>query len=893
MHNKYKLYVISHTHWDREWYQTFQGFRKRLVYMMDHLIGNMEKDPNYKYFHMDGQTITLEDYLRIRPENEERLRKLISDGRIIIGPWYVMPDEFLVSGESLVRNLQKGFAVSKSFGVEPMKNGYVVDIFGHNSQFPQILKGFGIDSAVLYRGIGDYPKDAFSWEAADGSSVLCIKLDRDRSYSNFYFAVRWPFDGREYEKKELVSRMKELLKLSGGLAVSENILMMDGVDHIEIEPELPKIISILNENMDGIEIKHSTLEEFAKAQMSSGTDLEVVRGELYNVGQKGVNNQVLKNVLSSMVHIKQMNDECETLLTRWAEPFDTVLGQLDNKNQNMGGFLREAWQYLLQNHPHDSICGCSISRVHLDNEYRFDQVKDIGQEVLKQDLDALVSQINTSTLDMPYAIVLFNAGQKDYDGIVEADIELPSGSQNNFKIYGKNGMEMPYQLMEVRKGSIKGLFNFGRLPEFQPRDIYHIAFHAEVPSIGYSTYWYEEYKNIAPQFGDYTFREFHAPARYIGTMQTGHRTWENEYLKVYINDNGTLNVTNLQTTKEYRDLLIFEDCADVGDGWNYRKPLKDSRYLSLGGSADISVENEGPLATCWKIIQTMNLPVGMSVTGTERSTETSKFKITTLVEMKKGSPRLEFKTFVDNNISEHRLRVIFPSCLSTGEFYTSTPFYLQQRDIMKPDRSNYAELETGVFPNQGVIALQDEKDCFALFNKGLYEVEITEDAGRAVALTLFRSFRNEVGRDEGELSFMKRGMTFEYALELNPSGTCHGDIMVSGDAWRTGIKSICTDNHSGGLGIQSSFLKISIPGAVLSAFKTGKDEMVVVRLYNCTDADTEGNITIFGKPRKAYILDLNENITEETDIEGNTVQVQLKAAKILTLGFEMQRSEFL
>lgn len=416
MSGKYKLLIISHTHWDREWYQTFQGFRKRLVFMMDHLIEKMEKDPDYKYFHMDGQTIMLEDYLKIRPENEGRLRKLIKDGRIIIGPWYVMPDEFLVSGESLVRNLQKGFTVSKEYDAEPMKNGYVVDIFGHNSQFPQILRGFGIDSALLYRGIGDYPEDALIWEAVDGSGVLCIKMDRERSYSNFYFAIRWPFDGREYDKEELVSRMKKMIKYSGETAVSDNLLMMDGVDHIEIEPALPQIISILNENIDNIEIKQCTLEEFAKVQMKvAGDRLKTIKGELYNVGQRGINNQVLKNVLSSMVHIKQMNNECEVLLTRWVEPFDTILAHigglernmagiaqnagvlarktkgLDHNisgysqnsgvlDQNMGGFIDEAWHFLFQNHPHDSICGCSISRVHSDNEYRFIQVKDIGEE---------------------------------------------------------------------------------------------------------------------------------------------------------------------------------------------------------------------------------------------------------------------------------------------------------------------------------------------------------------------------------------------------------------------------------------------------------------------------------------------------------------------------------
>jgi len=294
MDKKLKLFIVSHTHWDREWYRTFQAFRKRLVSILDELIEYMEKEPEYRYFHLDGQTVVLEDYLKIRPENESRLRNLIKHGRIIIGPWYVMPDEFLVSGESLVRNMQKGFVISHSYGVEPMKCGYVVDIFGHNSQIQQILQGFGIDSAILFRGMGDYPKDAFRWIAENGSSVLAVRLDEDRCYSNFYFAIRWPFAGREYEREELVSRMRELLEYNQTRRVSDNMLMMDGVDHIGIEKRLPEIISILNEDITEIELVHSTLEDFIRSQKQFYSSLDSIKGELYKLGHKGVNNWLLK-----------------------------------------------------------------------------------------------------------------------------------------------------------------------------------------------------------------------------------------------------------------------------------------------------------------------------------------------------------------------------------------------------------------------------------------------------------------------------------------------------------------------------------------------------------------------------------------------------------------------
>ena len=141
------VHIVAHTHWDREWYLTFQQFRVHLVRLVDKLIDVMRKE-EYCCFTLDGQTVVLEDYLEIRPENEVALLDLVRSGRLLIGPWYVLPDVFLVSGESLVRNLQMGHRVAQRFG-EPMKVGYMPDQFGFITQMPQILSQFGIDSAVI------------------------------------------------------------------------------------------------------------------------------------------------------------------------------------------------------------------------------------------------------------------------------------------------------------------------------------------------------------------------------------------------------------------------------------------------------------------------------------------------------------------------------------------------------------------------------------------------------------------------------------------------------------------------------------------------------------------------------------------------------------------------
>ncbi|MFH1742528.1 MAG: hypothetical protein ABIH23_26280, partial [bacterium] len=114
------LVIVPHTHWDREWYMPFESFRKRLVFVMDHLMEVLEKDRTFKYFELDGQTAVLSDYLAIRPENEEHLKKLIGKGRLLVGPWYIQPDEFLVTGESLIRNLRMGIKLAGKFGKASM-----------------------------------------------------------------------------------------------------------------------------------------------------------------------------------------------------------------------------------------------------------------------------------------------------------------------------------------------------------------------------------------------------------------------------------------------------------------------------------------------------------------------------------------------------------------------------------------------------------------------------------------------------------------------------------------------------------------------------------------------------------------------------------------------------
>lgn len=231
------FHIISHTHWDREWYKTFETYRVKLVKVVDNLMDLLESNQEYESFMLDGQLIVLEDYLVIKPENRERLKKLIRKGRIVVGPWYIQPDEFIPSGESLIRNLLIGLQIGDEFG-HVMEIGYLPDSFGQTAQLPQVLKGCGIDHAVIWRGLSDedLTKKEFVWQGLDDSQVIGHYLPL--GYEN----AKWLSTDLEESKKVIQTNTDAHLNFTD----SDQILLLCGYDQREANPDLPEIIKTLN-----------------------------------------------------------------------------------------------------------------------------------------------------------------------------------------------------------------------------------------------------------------------------------------------------------------------------------------------------------------------------------------------------------------------------------------------------------------------------------------------------------------------------------------------------------------------------------------------------------------------------------------------------------------------
>lgn len=402
---QYTVHVVSHTHWDREWYRTQAQFRLSLVNTVDTVLQYFRESPGFRCFLLDGQSILVEDYLELRPEHRDEIRHYVAERRLFIGPWYTQPDEFLVSGESLVRNLQLGIGTARQYG-RTMKLGWIPDTFGHISQLPQIFNEFGIGSAALTRGIGDQlpePRIEFSWRGADGSEVLVLhQLQGYFSAGLLAFPFFWGDTSNIAPSTERATvRVSRLLSSLKQATSGHHLVLWNGADHMPPEPAIAETIDELNDIDQDCHFIHSDVETLAAAVRLENTDRPVITGELR--GSRF--HPLLYSILSTRTYLKQRNSRIQRLLERYTEPTAALASIVPPTRRDDGSEgkyhypqaeIREAWKLLLQNHGHDSIGGCSIDQVHREMITRFDQAEQIAERIADDSLHHLANSIDTT-----------------------------------------------------------------------------------------------------------------------------------------------------------------------------------------------------------------------------------------------------------------------------------------------------------------------------------------------------------------------------------------------------------------------------------------------------------------------------------------------------------------
>ena len=879
-----EVHVVSHAHWDREWYQPFQQYRRRLVGTVDEVLAILERDPAYRYFWLDGQTVVLEDYLEIRPENEARLCRLIQDGRLGVGPWYVQPDEALVSGEALVRNLLLGHRLVARFGGRVPRVGYVPDIFGHISQLPQILAGFGIDNACLWRGLhGDgYPSE-LSWEGADGTRVLLVHFSDHWGYSDWFANVRRPFLEREPEPEELAQAVAKYLAYKGERATVPVVLAMDGCDHTEPDPRLPRWLAVLGERLPGVRFIHSSPEQYLARLRELVRKPRRVQGELREPAKIAAGNWLLNGVLSSRIHLKQRNAACQTLLERWAEPA-AALAAVYASRPYPRAYLRAAWRHLLQNHAHDSICGCSVDQVHQDMLYRFDQAALIAEETAQEALQALAAGVGVAEgTPGSHLLILFNPGPMPLEGTFLVDLELPaepltrhralSDPNRHFvRVYDGEGREMPAQLCALAQHEPRWRRPHQGLPQQEAVDRFTVALRVSVPPCGYASYTYERAS---------------WPARTSGRMAAGPRTWEGRNLRLSVNANGSLNLLDKETGVEYRELLTWEDVGDIGDGWNHFPPIQDRRVTSAGAAAMVAAEWEGPLFTRLRIDWRLRVPAGATADDLARSESEVELPITAWLDLPYDAREVRCRVRVENTARDHALRALFPTGRSADCFYTDQAFDLVRRPVHPPDRRDWHESADEMVPQQSLVAVHDDEGGLALFSQGLPAVNVRPDGARTIALTLLRGFAKTIMRQGEEGGQVLGRHEFHFALAPFRAGPgWEAGLVQRAAAYGAGWRALLRAAAPGPGPRQASFLSLEPGELVLSALKAAEDEegLYVLRLYNPTAAGVSGRVRLARAVGEAWLASLNEERVRPARVgPDGAVAVDVGPKKVVTL----------
>jgi alpha-mannosidase len=367
--------LVPHTHWDREWYLPFAEFQTRLVDMMDGLIAVLDEDPRFTHFHLDGQATVIDDYLAVRPEREGDIRRLASDGRVSVGPWYTQVDEFLVSGEALIRNLEWGMRRARELGARPPVAGYLPDQFGHVGQMPQILRQAGLERAVVWRGVpASIDRSAFFWESPDGSRVLT-------EYLAFGYGVGGLMVQAE-DAEALAAHLRKAVELLAPLSTRSRLLVPVGGDH---QVPARKLAPLLEEagQRAGIDARIGSIADSLEGATSE--NLSTWRGELRSAARA----HLLPNVYSARVTQKRERARVEGLLERYAEPMAALVPGFEWPERD----LAEAWRLLLWNGAHDSVCGCSVDQVAGDVDQRLVSARKLAQRIADEALATLAGKI--------------------------------------------------------------------------------------------------------------------------------------------------------------------------------------------------------------------------------------------------------------------------------------------------------------------------------------------------------------------------------------------------------------------------------------------------------------------------------------------------------------------
>ena len=770
------VFLVPHTHWDREWYEPFQRFRLRLVDLMDDVISRAQRDPDFR-FTLDGQMAVVQDYLEVRPDQWEAIRRLVGRGQLAIGPWRVLMDEFLCSGENVVRNLEMGLSAASVFG-KPMAVGYLPDMFGHCAQMPQILVLAGIRHACVWRGVPHSVNlHAFLWRSPDGTGVRTEYLAAGYGSAADLFAVSGSGTDEDDQARLLQDRLAARVRDWAPWFGADPYLAMYGTDHAAPLPTLMQQVAALSSG-DTAEVKVCTLADYILARDPDEAGLPVVDGELRSHARANI----LPGVISVRWHLKEAMGRAERMVERYAEPWAALWS-----GQWPQAYLDLAWSRLVDSSCHDSVTGCGVDETALQVAARIAEGEQAGQAVRDRAVDVLAGRapkgsvvvVNPTPsartglveLDVPVLGVPVLDGPTDIV-TVGVDLRLPDGRLVAAQEVGRNERLLSDE--QVDAGALAAMFRRVHDRELFGQQITHIdldppartlTFHvassagsapfdavveqgraalaaADNPGSWRVRTMDEDRRRVlamvpVPALGwtavtavPATEQTSQAPA-YRPVAVTGDRNpvLDNGLVQISLRPDGALRL-------ESRDGTVLDgvgalvDGGDCGDSYNYGPPSHD---LLVAEPKEVSfrVVERGPVRGVLEIGRRYLWPARLLSDGT-RSAQVEPVLVTTRVELLQDEPFARLHLSWENRSSDHRLRLHVPLGRASVTSHSEGQFAVVERGL-QAESGSAGEYPIPTYPASGFV---DAGGASVLLTRTV-EYELLEDG--ELAITLLRA----------------------------------------------------------------------------------------------------------------------------------------------------------
>ncbi|WP_172979906.1 glycoside hydrolase family 38 N-terminal domain-containing protein [Agromyces agglutinans] len=836
-------HVVTHVHWDREWYRPFESYRTRLVELVEQVSRQLDAGA-IDSFHLDGQTITLRDVRDLRPDLVDQVRRHVQAGRLTIGPWHVLADNQLVSGENLIRNLlaarRHGASVGALTGI-----GYSPDAFGHPADLPRILAGFGIDTALVWRGAPAEHAE-FRWRSPDGSEVYSV--------NQCYYGVDvlWNDEGRG-------ERLRGFLDSEAERRPGGPWLLMNGADHVAPR-DTTRLLADSDADAGGrAAVVQSSLERFFDDLRAAAPSPAVVEGELRHLGGPGT--FLLPGTLSTRVYLKQENAAAEALLERELEPLlaaevltprpiapaltaeRTDVTPID---ADVTGHLRHAWELVLENAPHDSICGCSVDEVHRENSVRSERVMQLGDQLvrralLRRGLDPRVHATPaTESTRIAVHPPIADAARRDR-ARVEADVVI-APDRVVAGLTAPDGSDVAVEVEDLGTG-MSFEADLDLLPDSVPARRQRLRFLAEGVAPGETAVFTVVLAAREPAAPTRT----HVPVGEAIALPDGRH--------LVVTSDAGFDIIDEAAGTTYEGLARLVDGGDRGDTYTYDPPASDR--IVPATAADVTVERT-PVRTVVRWTATLDVPVALDDSRDGRTDEVATTPVEIEVSQWHGRDGLDWSASFTNASLDHRLRAHFPVSGTPGFWRSGQHFSSLDRpfgpELGELPTERNREAEIGTHPAHGYVVAGAGDDAVALVLDHVSEVqglEATPERPAELALTLLRSTgwlsRFDLRtRTTGAGPMLPtpeaqvlRPVRAHVALRLGASAADTYALADAADARRA--QPVATQLREGTDAPAAALpAAVTVEGAIVSAFKPADDGAgAVLRLVNPTpDART-------------------------------------------------------